>query len=269
MDDFARTDRLLTEEFGVAARRIKGDDLPGFDPSLRAGLSGAFHYPDDVSIRPDRLNAEWERRLRERGVRFLEHCRLEGVTKVRGRATALQTSLGPLKADRIVIATGAWSSQLSSALQCPIPIEQGKGYSVTMDRPQTCPRHPMLFPEHRVGVSPFATGYRLGSMMEFAGFDTSIPPARIQQLQESSRPYLVAAPAHGEQRTWYGWRPMTWDSLPIIGRVPKLENVWLATGHNMLGLSLATATGKLIAELVEHQVPHIDPAPFSPDRFLL
>ena len=167
-----------------------------------------------------------------------------------------------------MIATGAWSSRLSSDLECPIPIEQGKGYSVTMSRPDPCPRHPLLFPEHRVGVSPFEHGYRLGSMMEFAGFDTSIPARRIQQLQDSASHYLASPSSVGELQTWYGWRPMTWDSLPIIGRTPRLENVYLATGHNMLGMSLATATGKLIAELMSGQSTHIDPAPFSPQRFL-
>jgi D-amino-acid dehydrogenase len=128
----------------------------------------------------------------------------------------------------------------------------------------------MLFTEHRVGVSPFDTGYRLGSMMEFAGYDTTIPPHRIRQLQTSAEPYLLAPtpPPGGPIETWYGWRPMTWDSLPIIGPVPRLENALLATGHNMLGLTLAAATGKLIAELVDGRAPHIDPAPYSPLRFI-
>ena len=125
----------------------------------------------------------------------------------------------------------------------------------------------MLFPEHRVGVSPFESGYRLGSMMEFSGYDATIPPHRIQQLQDSAKPYLVASTSGGTVEPWYGWRPMTWDSLPIIGRTTKLQNAYLATGHNMLGLSLATATGKLITEMIEGRAPHVDPAPYSPQRF--
>ena len=125
----------------------------------------------------------------------------------------------------------------------------------------------MLFPEHNVGVTPFDNGYRLGSMMEFSGFDESIPEQRIQQLRDSAVPYLVEPYAKPEQEVWYGWRTMTWDSLPIIGRTPRLGNAYLATGHNMLGLSLATATGRLIAELVHEQTPHIDPTAFSPTRF--
>ena len=72
----------------------------------------------------------------------------------------------------------------------------------------------------------------------------------------------------GPEESWYGWRPMTWDSLPIIGPTPRLSNAFLATGHNMLGMSLATATGKLVAEIMEGLPPHLDPAPFSPRRFL-
>jgi D-amino-acid dehydrogenase len=124
----------------------------------------------------------------------------------------------------------------------------------------------MLFPEHRVGVSPFDGGCRLGSIMEFAGYDTSIPTSRIEQLHDSARRYLRTPIAAGGT-AWYGWRPMTWDSLPIIGRVPKLANAWLATGHNMLGMSLATATGRLVAELIEGLPTHIDAAAYSLERF--
>lgn len=83
--------------------------------------------------------------------------------------------------------------------------------------------------------------------MEFSGYDTSIPPRRIEQLRRSAEPYLVSPSTEETQQTWFGWRPMTWDSLPIIGPVPRLQNAFLATGHNMLGVSMATATGKLIA----------------------
>jgi D-amino-acid dehydrogenase len=105
--------------------------------------------------------------------------------------------------------------------------------------------------------------------MEFSGYDTSIPKHRIEQLRDSAKPYLVAPVSGTAQETWFGWRPMTWDSLPIIGPVPRLANVLLATGHNMLGLSLAPATGRLIAEMVtgKETQTHIDAAPFSPDRF--
>jgi len=267
MESFARTDQLLTAEFGVTARRIEGAGLPAFEPGLKPSLAGAFHYPGDTSVRPDRLNREWADRLRGEGVQFREHCELQSVRKSAGRVTGLKTSQGDLPAGQVVFALGAWSSRWSAELGCRIPVQPGKGYSLTMPRPQTCPRYPILFPEHKVGVSPFDGGFRLGSMMEFAGYDTSIPERRIQQLRDSARPYLVASVDAAAEDTWFGWRPMTWDSLPVIGPVPGLQNACLATGHNMLGLSLAPSTGKLVAELVTGNPTHIDPAPYSPERF--
>jgi len=265
--EFAETDRLLSDEFGVAADRIEGKDLPTFEPALKSGLAGAFYYPGDASVRPDRLNASWSAALMKRGVSFIEQCELLSVNKSGDRITAIETSRGEMTADAILIATGAWSGQLSEDLECKVPIQPGKGYSVTMARPSPCPEYPMLFPEHRVGVSPFESGYRLGSMMEFAGFDSSIPERRINQLRESAKPYLVSPFTDEEQSRWYGWRPMTWDSLPVIGPVPRLKNAFLATGHNMLGLSMAPATGKLVQELMLNRPPHIDPTPYLPDRF--
>ena len=264
---FAQHDRLLTEHFGVSAERIDGQTLPDFEPALKPGLAGGFFYPGDASVRPDLLNAQWVDRLRQKGVTFIEQRRLTRIRKQGGRITGLVTSGGDMQADRYVFATGAWSGRLARELECRIPVEPGKGYSVTMGRPAICPQRPLLFPEHKVGVSPFDGGYRLGSMMEFAGFDASIPARRIQQLRDSAVPYLVEPHTDTVQESWCGWRPMTWDSLPIIGRLPRLGNAYLATGHNMLGLSLAAATGRLIAEIINDQPPHIDPAPYSPARF--
>ena len=104
-------------------------------------------------------------------------------------------------------------------------------------------------------------------MMEFVGYDTTIPPHRIQQLRDAARPFLVASVDGPPMETWYGWRPMTWDSLPIIGPIPASNNGYLATGHNMLGMSLATSTGRMIAEMLCGDEPHIDATPFSPSRF--
>lgn len=267
MASFAATDRMLTEHFGVTARRLEGSELPAFEPGLKPGLAGAFHYPGDASVRPNLLNQQWADRLRADGVEFVERCELTSIRASAGCVESLQTSHGDLRADHFIFAMGAWSTRWSAELRCRLPIQPGKGYSVTMAKPDLAPRHPMLFPEHKVGVSPFADGLRLGSMMEFAGYDRSIPARRIRQLRESARPYLTASVDGAARETWYGWRPMTWDSLPIIGRSPGLRNAWLATGHNMLGLTLGPATGRLIAELLTGAAPHIDERPYSPTRF--
>ena len=266
-EGFAETDRLLSKTYGVTARRIERTEIPDFDPALRPDLAGAFFYDDDGSVRPDQLVRDWRAHLSQNGVALVENCRLEEVQAKGSSIGSLRTSGGEMTADHFVFALGAWSTKWSASLRCDLPVEPGKGYSVTMSRPEINPRHPMLFPERRIGVTPFDDGFRIGSMMEFAGWDTSIPQRRIEQLQESAAPYLVAPVGEEVRETWFGWRPMTWDSLPIIGRAPRLDNAFLATGHNMLGLTMATATGRLIAELVQERPTHIDIEPFSPDRF--
>lgn len=264
---FAAEDRMLAEHFGLSATRIAGPDLTDFDPGLKPGLAGGFHYPGDASVRPDRLCSSWAERLRERGVALREHCSLSQVVREGGRIVALDTSQGRLSADHYVFALGARSTLWSKQLGISIPIEPGKGYSLTMARPEGCPSHPILFPEQRVGVSPFEQGMRLGSMMEFAGYDTTIPPQRIAQLRDAARRYLVADVDGPAEETWFGWRPMTWDSLPIIGPVPGLADAYLATGHNMIGVTLAPATGRLVADLVTGREPFMPADPYSPSRF--
>lgn len=267
MKGFAATDRWLSQEFGVSAKRIEGSELADLDPALRTGLAGAFLYQSDTMLRPDRLCQAWRQRLEQRGVRFVEHCEVISTQQEQGGITAVLTSHGPMKADTYLLATGARSGALGKAFHCYLPIQPGKGYSVTMSRPALCPTYPMLFPEHRVGVTPFEEGYRLGSMMEFVGFNEQIPQGRIRQLMESAEPYLKQPHTPEVIETWYGWRPMTWDSLPAIGPAPSLHNAYVATGHNMLGLSMAPATGRLIADMVVGRRPFLEAVAFDPARF--
>ena len=258
---------MLTQELGVTATYIPGDELTDVEPALRDGLAGAYHYEHDGFLRPDRLNTSWSAMLREQGVRFIEHCRMDRVSKGNGEIRGLATSQGHMKADRYVFAMGAWSQRWSYDLECDIPIEPGKGYSVTMTRPATMPSYPMLMPEKHIGVTPFEDSLRIASMMEFAGFDTSIPAHRIRQLQKSAAPFLREPIGPEIEETWYGWRPMTWDSLPIIGRLPTVKNALVATGHNMLGLTLAPVTGKLIADLIAERRSDLPLDALSPVRF--
>ena len=267
MDAFAREDEMLQAEFGVAASRLDGDALTDFDPSLKEGLAGGFHYPGDANVRPDVLLRNWASSLRRNGVKVLEKCRLNAVRTEGGSVKSLDTARGALVADHYVIAAGAWTGRLAKALGCRIPVEPGKGYSITTTSPARKPAHPMAFPEHRVAVTPFKDALRVGSMLEFCGFDDRLRPRRIRQLARSAMHYLTEPVGSQTLETWCGWRPVTPDSLPIIGPVPGLDNAVLATGHHMLGMSMAPATGRLVAELLAGETPHIDPAPFSPARF--
>jgi D-amino-acid dehydrogenase len=257
----------LRRELGIAARRLPAEELQAFEPALVPGLAGGWWTEAEAHLRPDRLMAELARVLRDRGVTIREQCSARRLVAEGGRARALATTSGELAGDAVVLAAGALSPQWQRELGCRLPIQPGKGYSITMPRPARCPRVPLIFEEHRVAVTPLRSGYRLGSTMEFAGYDASLNPRRLELLKSAARRYLREPLAEPIEEEWFGWRPMTPDSVPIIGQSPALANVWIASGHNMLGLSLAPATGKLVAELITGQQPHVDPAPYSAERF--
>jgi D-amino-acid dehydrogenase len=266
MEHFSETNKLLSDSFNLPARRFDGDALIALEPALKPGLAGGWLYEGDAHLRPDRLLSEWRRVLESRGVEFRENCEVVGFAGEK-TARAVATSQGELPGDVFVVAAGAWTPFLNRHLGCKVPIQPGKGYSITMQRPARCPTFPLLFEEHHVAVTPMRSGYRIGSTMEFAGYDPTLRRDRLQLLRDGTLPYLHEPFGEPVTEEWFGWRPMTYDSLPIIDRSPARANVFIAAGHNMLGLSMATATGKLVTEMLSGQTPHIDPAPYSLRRF--
>lgn len=264
---YAPTERLLREGFGEPGGRIEGTELVGREPALRDGLAGGWFYEEDAHLRPDRLMRAWRRALERRGVEIREGAAFRGFEGTTGEARAARTAGGMVEGDVFVVAAGAWTPMLNAALGCRVPIQPGKGYSLTMPRPGVCPGGPLIFPETRVAVTPFRSGFRLGSTMEFAGFDEAVRPERLRLLREGAQPYLREPYGEVVEEAWCGWRPMTWDSLPIIDRAPGLGNVVIAAGHNMLGLSMAPATGRLVMEMVEGREPHVDPGAYRVGRF--
>lgn len=262
-EHYGETNRLTQERFGLSADRWDGRMLEEREPALKPGLGGAWFFDVDSHLRPDRLMSALRTRLEERGAEIVENCDVSGFVTEQGRARAVRTSNGEIPGSQFVIAAGALTPFLNEAMGCRIPIQPGKGYSLTTRRPPICPHYPMIFEEHRVAITPMQSAYRIGSTMEFAGYDTSINPKRLKLLTESAKLYLRDPQSEPVLETWYGWRPMTWDSMPFIDRLPSISNGWLAAGHNMLGLSLGAVTGKLIAELVSGQKPHLDIGPLN------
>jgi D-amino-acid dehydrogenase len=267
MEHYAHTAKLLHDRFGLPDERFEGSALNDLEPALKPGLAGGWLYRTDAHLRPDRLLSEWRRVLEAQGVRIREDCAVHGFAKEGTKAKSAILASGEVPADAFVLAAGAWSPTLGKQLGCKLPIQPGKGYSITMPRPQVCPQYPLIFEEHRVAVTPMRTGYRIGSTMEFAGYDTSLSRRRLDYLREAATHYLREPAAEPVQEEWFGWRPMTYDGLPIIDRSPALPNVVIAAGHNMLGLSMAPATGKLVAELLGEAAPHVTPGPYSAQRF--
>lgn len=267
-DHYAATDRLLRERFDLPAERFDVAELLTREPALRPeAVSGGYLYRSDAQLRPDVLMRELRRVLDRLGVEIREDITWTGFVRAGTHAIAASTTRGELPASAFVVATGAWTPQMSEALGCRVPILPGKGYSVTMPRPALCPTYPMIFEEHRVAVSPFSSGLRIGSTMEFAGYDPTLNRARLGLLHDAAKLYLRDPGSGPVEEEWWGWRPMVYDGKPVIDRSPALGNVMIAAGHGMLGLSMATATGKLVAEMLTGQPTHIDPSPYRRTRF--
>jgi len=265
---YAATDQLLRTDFGVGATPCDGDALVELEPALKPGLGGAWHYQCDAHLRPDRLMTALRGLLEQHQVEILDACELRSFGSAAGECREVVTSAGNLAVDACIVATGALTPALNRYLGCRIPIQPGKGYSITMPRPERCPSIPMILEPHRVAVTPMQSGYRLGSLMEFAGYDESVRPERLALLRNGARHYLHTPDCEPIEEEWYGWRPMTWDGIPYIDRSPTMKNVWIAAGHNMLGLSMGPATGRLVAELVNGDTPHLDPRAYRINRIV-
>jgi D-amino-acid dehydrogenase len=257
----------LRTEYGITATPYDSRQLAALEPALRPGPAGAWHYPGDAHLRPDRLMGALASLLRSRGVEIHEETIVTRLRLNNGRARAIETSAGALEADAFVLAAGARTAQFAAQLGCRIPIQPGKGYSITMPRPNRAPRMPIIFEEHHVAITPWESGIRIGSTMEFTGYDTTINQRRINLFKQVAAESLIEPPTGPVEEEWYGWRPMTFDDVPCIGPAPKVPNVVVAAGHGMVGMATAMATGKLAAELVTGVEPHVDPTPYSLTRF--
>lgn len=253
---------------GVQAHAIDGATYRAQDPAMRDSVTGAVRFDGDAVLRPDRFAAGLATVLRRAGARIDEQVE---VTDLRGDAdgATLQTPAGVLHAREVVVATGAWSARLARAFGIrgiARAMQPGKGYSITYPALARAPRRPVVLKERQVCVTRWASGFRLGSTMEFSGFDATLNARRLGALERGAREYLHLPDAMPPGEPWMGWRPMTLDDLPLIGRIAPASPVWLATGHGMMGVSMSAGTGQLVADLMTGAAPAVDPAPYRVER---
>ncbi|UTW54753.1 FAD-binding oxidoreductase [Kordiimonas sp. SCSIO 12610] len=267
LDQFSKTDEYLSENFKLKADYLDPNALQSFDPSLDTSLTGGFLYKQDAHLRPEKLIHTWTQKLREHGVTFVENCHVINFERTNDQVSKLMTTSGDIEVEQLVIATGAFSGQLAKMLNCSVPVIPGKGYSITFPKTTVAPKTSIVFPEENIALTPFKDHLRIGSMMEFVGFNTDIPDHRIQQLHSNIAPYFKDALPEQTSKGWFGWRPMSYDGLPIIGRLENTGNAFIATGHGMMGVMLAPATGRLISEIMTDKKRIISEMPYSPARF--
>src|SRR5262249_7289926 len=144
------------------------------EPALNDSIVGGYWHPLDAHLRPDRYVAELARAVRQRGGAVEEATTIGGIRVDNGRVGSVVTDRGKYAGREVVFALGAWSPRVARQIGLRIPIQPGKGYSITYTRPQRCPRIPLALKERAVCVTGWSSGYRLGSTMEFAGYDATL-----------------------------------------------------------------------------------------------
>ncbi len=265
--EHVREEMMLLGQHGIRVDALDGATTEAREPALKPGVAGSLLFPGDGQLRPDRYVAELARRVRELGGTIVEDTHIEGLVREGNRIAKVATTRGDHEGRDIVHALGAWSPAFARPIGLRIPIQPGKGYSITYARPARCPRIPLSLKEPSVCVTAWGSGYRLGSTMEFAGYDTTLNRTRLDALRRGAAEFLHEPEGPEVVEEWYGWRPMTPDDLPILGRAPELSNLVLATGHGMLGVSLSAVTAEIVRDIVTGAQLSFDLAPFSPARF--
>lgn len=257
----------MLADVGIRVDVLDAPTVLAREPALKPGVVGALFNPGDAQVRPDRYAAELARVVRDKGGHIAENTRVTGIVRDGAQVVRVETSKGSFGGRDIVLALGSWSPQMARELGLRIPIQPGKGYSITYTRPTLCPRIPLTLKEPSVCVTAWGSGYRLGSTMEFAGYDTTLNRTRLGALRRGAAEFLHEPEGPAIVEEWYGWRPMTPDDLPMLGRAPGVDNLVLATGHGMLGVTLSAVTGLLTCEVVLRAKPSFDLAAFSAARF--
>ena len=268
MDEEARAAEKA-RGLGIPAHVLDATATAEVEPNLSLTVRGAVHYPLDAHLSPGQLLPLLRARAQEAGAIVLWKTALTGWRAAKGRITALQTSGGDLVADEYVLCAGAWSAAAVRDLGLRLPLQAGKGYSLTLPRPRRLPRVCAILSEAHVAVTPMNDALRFGGTMELSGLDESIDPARIRGILRSVASYMPEFPPTDFAGVvpWCGLRPCSPDGLPYLGRFDRYPNLTAATGHAMMGLSLGPVTGRLVAELLSDETPSLDLEALRPDRF--
>lgn len=262
-------DAGFLSEMGVETRVLDADEIVALNPGIRTRAIGGIYFLQDAHLVPHRFVRGLGEYVGEKGVRIHRETEVLGFKTARDRVVAVQTTRGDFQADHVILAGGSWSPVIANDLQINLPIQPAKGYSITFKRPDVCPTTPFSLGEAKVGVTPMGDMLRFAGTLELAGLDFSINERRVQAILKAVPEYFPDLhPDHLEMiEIWCGLRPCTPDGVPFLGCAPGVENVVVAAGHAMIGISLGPVTGKLVAELVSDEIPSVDLSLLKVDRF--
>lgn len=260
-----REARVLAEA-GLSNDVLDREAARKLEPSLLPGVRGAVLYRDDGHVTPSLFVPGLAALAERKGVQIREETEVLGFRASGRRITVVETTKGTFTPDVVILAAGSWTPQLAAQLKLRVPIQAAKGYSITFER-LDFPRIPLALMEAKMAVTPMGNWLRFAGTLELAGLDFTVNRRRVEAICSAAQHYIGGTEALKMVEIWRGLRPCTPDGLPIIGRSQQFENMILAAGHAMIGLSLGPITGKLVAQMALGQQPSVDVRPLSPSRF--
>jgi D-amino-acid dehydrogenase len=256
-------------QLGVPAEVLNSQQAAKLDPGVTMYVAGAVYFPKDAHLTPQRYITALQRAAEQLGVQFQWQTEVRELIMHSGHISAVRTQDNEFPADEIVVCGGSWSSLLVRELGLKIPLQAGKGYSLTLPQPRELPQLCSIFTEARMAITPMGTALRFGGTMEIAGLNTDINPVRVQGIIKAVPKYFpkFTPQDFAGLQPWGGLRPCSPDGLPYLGHTAKFSNLVIATGHAMMGISLSPITGRIVGEIINGEKPPFDLSQLSPDRF--
>ena len=239
------------------------------EPEVEVNVAGGVLYLDDCHIDTAKFMGVLHQYLTNGGVKFLLNSEVKQFERNNDQVTAIITDQTKIGTDELIIANGSWMPQLAAMLGIKILMQPGKGYSSVYSELEKNLHYPSILVDDRAATTPIDRWLRIGGTMELSGHSDTILPKRVMAIYQAFKKYYPSMNIQPPtpEKTWFGYRPVTPDGLPYIGRHRKYENVLFAGGHAMLGVSAAAATGKLVNEMMSSRPTSIDIAAFDVQRF--
>lgn len=258
------------KELGLDAVLLTKQELQSMEPQVKINALGAVFFKCDAHLYPNQLMKSIISYLRQHDVNFLPNQEVKQFETNNGKLKKVITTNGSYEADEVIVAAGSWSREIATMLDTKLPLVPGRGYSITLEDSPYRLNHPAVLMEGRVALTPMdGNKIRFGGTMEITSTQSAPRYKRVEGILNSVKRFFPEfdVPMPAANKIWYGFRPCSADGLPYIGRIKKYDNVVIATGHSMLGLSLGAGTGKLIDEIVNDRATSMDINPFAVERF--
>ncbi len=267
----ARRAAALMRDHGLERLDQNAAECVAIEPALAAvadQLAGGVHTPGDESGDAHLFTRRLAELAAARGVVFRTGTAIRAIERDGDRVGGIVTDSGRLVADAYVLALGSYSPLLARRLGLRLPIVPAKGYSVTapVADPAGAPTVSITDDEHKIVCSRLGQRLRVAGTAEMTGWDTSLDPRRWRLVLDQARALFPAGADWDHAEPWTGLRPVTPDSVPLLGATP-LANLWLDTGHGTLGWTMACGSGRLVADLVSGRSPEIDTTGLGLERF--